>query len=48
MGVKLEIGLIWVERMANAILVAVPAIRKISSIMDPKPEVIIVSNYQNN
>lgn len=41
---KLEIVLTWVERMASAVSIAVPAIREIVSIMDSKPEVIEIRN----
>lgn len=44
MGVKLEVVLTWVERVAKAAAIAVPAIREIVSVMDPKPEVIMISN----
>lgn len=36
--------LYWVERTATAVLIAVPAIRKIVTVMDPKSEVILVNN----
>ena len=44
MGEKLEIILTWGYRLASAVLIAVPAIREIESVLDPKPEVIEVRN----
>jgi|GEM_PF-3831920 hypothetical protein len=44
MSEKLEIVLTWVDRLASAAKIAVPAVREIVSVMDPKPEVIEISN----
>lgn len=44
MGVKLEAVLTWVERMARAAEIAVPAIRKIVSVLDTNPKVIMIDN----
>lgn len=44
MGVKLEVVLYWTERVAAAVAVAVPAVREIVSILDSKPDVVLISN----
>lgn len=44
MSEKLEIVLTWVDRLASAAKIAVPAVREIVSVIDPKPEVIDVRN----
>ena len=44
MSTKLEIVLTWVDRVAEATKIAVPAIRDIVSVMDSKPNVIEVSD----
>lgn len=43
MGNKFSVVLTWAERIGQAIIIAVPAIRDIASVMDPmQPEVLPV------
>jgi len=44
MGAKLEVVLYWAERAAAVVSIAVPAIREIVSVLDPKSEVVLISN----
>lgn len=44
MSNKLNVVLIWAERIATAVSIAVPAIRKVVSILGAKPEVAVSSD----
>lgn len=45
MSAKLEVVLAWAERIATAVLIAVPTIRQVAAVLTVnQPEVVLVSN----
>lgn len=48
MAAKLEVVLTWAERIAAAVSIAVPAIRKVVAVLDTtQPEVVLICDDKN-